>query len=58
VTSVPGLYVRGLPWLYTWGSGRFSGVARDTLFLAEQIEARAAARRPAAEPALAHPLLS
>ena len=29
VTAVPGLYFLGLPWLYTWGSGRFSGVARD-----------------------------
>lgn len=58
VTAVPGLYFLGLPWLYTWGSGRFSGVARDALFLAEQIEAREAAQRPAAEPALADPLLS
>ena len=29
VTSVPGLYVLGLPWLHTWGSGRFLGIARD-----------------------------
>ena len=28
-TKEAGLYVVGLPWLYTWGSGRFSGVARD-----------------------------
>ena len=34
------LFRSGLPWLYTWGSGRFSGVARDALHLAEQIEAR------------------
>jgi putative flavoprotein involved in K+ transport len=40
VTAVPGLYFVGLPWLHTWGSGRFSGVARDAMFLAEQIEAR------------------
>jgi putative flavoprotein involved in K+ transport len=58
VTAVPGLYFVGLPWLHTWGSGRFSGVARDALFLAEQIEAREAAQRPAAERALADPLLS
>jgi putative flavoprotein involved in K+ transport len=38
VTSVPGLYFLGLPWLYTWGSGRFSGVARDAEFIAEQID--------------------
>ena len=29
VTAVPGLYVLGLPWLHTWGSGRFLGIARD-----------------------------
>jgi len=39
VTAQAGLYFLGLPWLHTWGSGRFSGVARDALFLAEQIEA-------------------
>ncbi len=38
VTGQPGLYFLGLPWLHTWGSGRFSGVARDAMFLAEQIE--------------------
>lgn len=40
VTQQPGLYFLGLPWLYTWGSGRFSGVARDALYLAEQIDAQ------------------
>jgi putative flavoprotein involved in K+ transport len=40
VTTVPGLYFLGLPWQYTWGSGRFSGVARDATFLADYIEAR------------------
>ncbi|SEO45618.1 MSMEG_0569 family flavin-dependent oxidoreductase [Trujillonella endophytica] len=34
VTSVPGLSVLGLPWLHTWGSGRFSGIARDAEHLA------------------------
>ena len=29
VCPVPGLYFLGLPWQYTWGSGRFSGVAKD-----------------------------
>lgn len=38
VSGEPGLYFLGLPWLHTWGSGRFSGVARDALYLAEQIE--------------------
>jgi putative flavoprotein involved in K+ transport len=41
VTPVPGVYFLGLPWLYTWGSGRFSGVARDAEYLAEHIKARA-----------------
>lgn len=38
VTAVPGLYFLGLPWQYTWGSGRFSGVARDARYLLEHIE--------------------
>lgn len=37
VTPVPGLYFLGLPWLYTWGSGRFSGIARDAAYLRERI---------------------
>jgi putative flavoprotein involved in K+ transport len=40
VTRQEGLYFLGLPWLHTWGSGRFSGVARDALYLAERIEAQ------------------
>jgi putative flavoprotein involved in K+ transport len=47
VTAQKGLYFLGLPWLHTWGSGRFSGVARDALFLAEQIDQL---RRRAASP--------
>lgn len=39
VTQQAGLYFLGLPWLHTWGSGRFSGVARDAQHLAERIEA-------------------
>jgi putative flavoprotein involved in K+ transport len=35
VTSTPGLYFLGLPWLYTWGSGRFGGIARDAEHIAE-----------------------
>jgi putative flavoprotein involved in K+ transport len=34
---MPGVYVLGLPWLYTWGSGRFVGVGRDAGFLADRI---------------------
>lgn len=39
VTSMDGVYVLGLPWLYTWGSGRFVGVGRDAGFICEQIAA-------------------
>src|SRR5580692_6210989 len=38
VSTVPGVYFLGLPWQYTWGSGRFSGVARDAKYLIEHIE--------------------
>lgn len=37
VTREAGVYFLGLPWLHTWGSGRFSGIARDAHYLAEQI---------------------
>ncbi|RFA21058.1 MSMEG_0569 family flavin-dependent oxidoreductase [Subtercola boreus] len=37
VTGVPGLYFLGLPWLYTWGSGRFAGIARDAEYVARSI---------------------
>ncbi|MFJ8789381.1 MSMEG_0569 family flavin-dependent oxidoreductase [Streptomyces sp. NPDC102462] len=39
VSSVPGLYFLGLPWQYTWGSGRFEAVGRDAEFLAGHIDA-------------------
>jgi putative flavoprotein involved in K+ transport len=38
-TSVPGLYFLGLPWQYSWGSGRFEAVGRDAEFLANHIDA-------------------
>ena len=47
VTDVTGLYVIGLPWLYTWGSGRFSGVGRDAVHLAEHIAATKPSRQRA-----------
>lgn len=55
VTQQAGLYFLGLPWLHTWGSGRFSGVARDAQHLAERIEAlqRGRASTPLAGEALA-----
>ncbi len=37
VTAVPGLYFLGLPWLHTWGSGRFAAIARDAAHLASHI---------------------
>ncbi len=40
VTQSPGLYFLGLPWLYTWGSGRFCGVKDDASFLADIISLR------------------
>jgi putative flavoprotein involved in K+ transport len=40
VTAVPGLYFLGLPWLHTWGSGRFAGIQLDAEFLAERITER------------------
>ncbi|MDR5837543.1 MSMEG_0569 family flavin-dependent oxidoreductase [Caballeronia sp. LZ034LL] len=42
VTAVPGLYFVGLPWLHTWGSGRFSGVARDAQHVVDAISAERA----------------
>ena len=52
VTPLPGVYFLGLPWLYTWGSGRFSGVARDAEYLAEHIKARAGLTQPESRAAL------
>jgi len=49
VTPVRGLYFIGLPWLHTWGSGRFSGVARDALYLADQIIAKRKFQSPLLE---------
>ncbi|SOD30723.1 putative flavoprotein involved in K+ transport [Variovorax sp. YR752] len=51
VTNEPGLYFLGLPWLHTWGSGRFSGVARDAEFLAQAIAQRKEGLRGSADTA-------
>ncbi len=40
VTAVDGVYVLGLPWLHTWGSGRFVGVGRDAENLLVHIQTR------------------
>jgi len=39
LTPMDGLYFVGLPWLHTWGSGRFSGVARDAAYVVDKIAA-------------------
>lgn len=39
VTTQEGLYFIGLPWLHTWGSGRFSGVRSDAEYLTKHISA-------------------
>ncbi|HZE67112.1 MAG TPA: MSMEG_0569 family flavin-dependent oxidoreductase [Sporichthyaceae bacterium] len=38
VTACPGLYFLGLPWQWTWGSGRFCGVGPDAAHLAWRIQ--------------------
>jgi putative flavoprotein involved in K+ transport len=53
-TSVDGLYFLGLPWLHTWGSGRFSGVGDDAEHIAERIASSfASAGRTARAPCAA-----
>ena len=37
VTGVEGLTFVGLPWMHTWGSGRFLGIDRDARHIAETI---------------------
>ncbi|HXX66393.1 MAG TPA: MSMEG_0569 family flavin-dependent oxidoreductase, partial [Polyangiaceae bacterium] len=46
VADVSGLYFIGLPWLHTWGSGRFSGIARDAHYLAGKIHELLSAQEP------------
>jgi putative flavoprotein involved in K+ transport len=58
VTPVPGIYFIGLPWLYTWGSGRFSGISRDAEYLAEHIEARVGLTRAERQDTLARSALN
>jgi putative flavoprotein involved in K+ transport len=49
VTRVPGLYFIGLPWLHTWGSGRFSGIARDAAFVVQRVRALRSAKARTAD---------
>lgn len=39
LSPVPGLSFVGLPWLHTWGSGRFLGIAQDTAHVAAAVDA-------------------
>lgn len=40
VTNTRGLYFLGLPWLHTWGSGRFAGIALDADHIADHVTQR------------------
>jgi putative flavoprotein involved in K+ transport len=53
VTAVDGLYFIGLPWLHTWGSGRFAGLARDAEYLADRLRTARHRSGPALTPTLA-----
>jgi len=44
VSNVDGLYFIGLPWLHTWGSGRFLGIADDAQYLADVIKSKLAVK--------------
>ncbi len=44
ITTMEGVSVLGLPWLHTWGSGRFAGIAEDAEHVVEHIAARATGR--------------
>nr|WP_299501787.1 MSMEG_0569 family flavin-dependent oxidoreductase [uncultured Rhizobium sp.] len=40
VTGVDGVYVLGLPWLWTWGSGRFLAVGKDAEYVVDHLATR------------------
>lgn len=48
ISPQPGLYFLGLPWLHTWGSGRFSGIDEDARYLLDAIRAYAENEQPLA----------
>jgi len=50
ITHVDGLYFIGLPWLHTWGSGRFLGIADDAHYLANIIHGKLAVKDVALRP--------
>lgn len=45
VTGVEGLFFVGLPWLHTWGSGRFASVAQDAEFVVAALAERVVPNR-------------
>lgn len=47
ITNVDGLYFIGLPWLHTWGSGRFLGIADDAQYLSGIIHGKLAVKEMA-----------
>ncbi len=47
ITNVDGLYFIGLPWLHTWGSGRFLGIADDAQYLSGIIHGKLAVKEVA-----------
>lgn len=47
VTAVDGVYVLGLPWLWTWGSGRFLSVGKDAEYVVGHLANRLSAEEPA-----------
>jgi putative flavoprotein involved in K+ transport len=40
VTGIDGVYVLGLPWLWTWGSGRFLAVGKDAEYVVDHLATR------------------
>ncbi|WP_341486850.1 MSMEG_0569 family flavin-dependent oxidoreductase [Pararhizobium sp. A13] len=52
VTAVDGVYVLGLPWLWTWGSGRFLSVGKDAEHVVGHLAARLLAQAPSLKQAV------
>lgn len=52
VTGVSGVYVLGLPWLWTWGSGRFLAVGKDAEYVTGHLADYLDAQEPATRQAL------
>lgn len=46
VTGIDGVYVLGLPWLWTWGSGRFLAVGKDAEHVVNHLTGHLDATRP------------